>query len=164
MWPGRSSAASSSSQDAAKASFADLTGEQRFSKLLEQERVIQSAAMQPDEVPSCMTLFDRWAMCFALWPQFRNVYRYGTFNDCAPKLDDFKFCLTLRGQDATQRREAFVERKAHQMATRRMPGGDTSEEVWSMRTNPIVDPAFVDESFLPGSQRAQSQEQHATKG
>lgn len=36
----------------------------RFEKLLQQERIIQSAAMRPDEVPSCMNLFDAWASCF----------------------------------------------------------------------------------------------------
>lgn len=108
--------------------------------------------MSPNDVPSCMNLFDRWATCFALVPQFRNVYRYGTFNDCAGKLDDFKFCLTLKGLDDAQRREAFIERKARQMARRRLPGGDTSEAIWEIRDNPIIEPALVDKAFLPTSQ------------
>ncbi|PWN26237.1 hypothetical protein BDZ90DRAFT_233369 [Jaminaea rosea] len=123
-----------------------------YDKLVAQERVIQSAAMPQAETPSCLNLFDRWATCFALTPQFTHVYRYGVFNDCADKLDDFKFCLTLKGLDRAQRHEAFVERKARAMATRRMPGGDTSEEIWTLRQdnagNGVVDPTFVDPAFL----------------
>lgn len=85
----------------------------------------------------------------ALVPQFRAVYRYGSFDDCTRKLDDFKFCLTLKGIDQAQKREAYIERKARAMARRRMPGGNTSEEVWEMRTDPIIDPQCVDEAFLP---------------
>lgn len=84
----------------------------------------------------------------ALVPQLRNVYRFGTFNNCTAKLEDFKFCLTLRGIDTAHKRQAFIERRARQMARRRMPGGDTSEEVWRSRDDPIIDPAAVDKAFL----------------
>ncbi|CAO1616038.1 unnamed protein product [Parajaminaea phylloscopi] len=135
----------------------------QFQKLVEQERIIQSAAMRPEDVPSCMSLFDMWATCFALVPQFRNVYRYGTFNECTPKLEDFKFCLTLKGMDAAQKREAIIERKVRQMARRRMPGGDTSEEIWQIREDPLIHPACVDRAFLPNSQSAANNEQTSSR-
>lgn len=112
--------------------------------------------------PAIISLAHR-ATCFALTPQFTHVYRYGVFNDCADKLDDFKFCLTLKGLDQAQRHEAFVERKAKHMATRRMPGGDTSEEIWGLRggekVEGVVDAAFVDPSFLPAKRAEDAQQQ-----
>lgn len=150
-----------------------------FASLLQQERIIQSAALPAADMPSCMALFDTMTSCFgecrrerarndsprgsvadifpsplplpALVPQLRHVYRYGGMNECAQKVDDWKFCLSLKGRGDVEKRQAWIERKARAMARRRMPGGDTSEEVWSIREQPIIEPDFVDPAFLPGA-------------
>ncbi|CAO1632100.1 unnamed protein product [Sympodiomycopsis kandeliae] len=126
-----------------------------FQKLLRQERVIQSAALQKKEMPSCLTLFDAITSCYAMVPQFRHIYRYGHANDCSDKVDDWKFCLSLKGRDKEQKYQAFIERKARAMARRRMPGGNTSEEVWTIRDDPIIQPQYVDTAFVPAEQSSQ---------
>lgn len=36
----------------------------RWEATVQEEELIQAAAMPLDEVPSCMNLFDKWAACF----------------------------------------------------------------------------------------------------
>ena len=81
--------------------------------------------------------------CFAaLGPQARFIYRYGSFNDCKDKLEDFKFCLTMRGITAEERRDRWLQRKSEKTAAKRLTS--SSEDVWEMRREPLVDPAFVE--------------------
>lgn len=47
------------------ASFAmAVTPPREYEDIVREEEVIQAAAMPLAEVPTCMTLFDRWASCF----------------------------------------------------------------------------------------------------
>ena len=81
--------------------------------LRREELVLEAAANPRDEFPpSCLTLFDRWLTCYALGPQFRSIYRYGTIADCAPRREDFKYCLTLRSLEPEERRAKWLERRA----------------------------------------------------
>jgi hypothetical protein len=106
----------------------------KWEAVVKQEETIQGAAMSVDEVPTCMTLFDTWAKCFALGPQIKHVYRYGLPNDCKPKLEDFKYCLTLKGLSPEERREIWIRKRAEAMATKRLT--ISSEDVWTMRSVP----------------------------
>lgn len=99
--------------------------------------------MGTEEVPTCMTLFDTWAACFALGPQLKHVYRYGGANNCKPKLEDFKYCLTLKGLSAEERRETWIQRRAEAAASKRLTR--SSEDVWTLRREPLVDPACLTE-------------------
>lgn len=36
----------------------------RWEATVQEEELIQAAAMSLDDVPNCMNLFDRWAACF----------------------------------------------------------------------------------------------------
>lgn len=154
---------------------ADAVQEAHFQKLLQQERIIQSAQITEEEMPSCMTLFDRmmnchgecsvdftaasnnvhsltpsWRFsCAGITPQLRHVYRYGHFNECTERKDNWKHCISLKGRSKEEKRQLWIERRARIMAERRMPGGDTSEEIWSIREQPIIEPEFVDAAFLP---------------
>lgn len=44
-----------------------------YEKLVQQERIIQSAALPADEMPSCMNLFDKWATCFGTYKVVTNT-------------------------------------------------------------------------------------------
>ena len=99
--------------------------------LRREELVLEAAANPRDEFPpSCLTLFDRWLTCYALGPQFRSIYRYGTIADCAPRREDFKFCLTLRSLEPEERRAKWLERRAEAKAHKRK--GFRSSEALSL--------------------------------
>ncbi|WFD29547.1 hypothetical protein MSPP1_000556 [Malassezia sp. CBS 17886] len=119
-----------------------------FDTLVKEELAMHAAATPDAEIPSCLTLFDKWLSCYALGPQFQNVYRYGTVTDCAAKREDFKFCLTLRELDPDARRRAWLARKAERTAHQRQ-GYRSSEAVWEIRRDPLLDADFVDPSFPP---------------
>lgn len=55
---------------------ADAVQEARFQKLLQQERIIQSANVTEKEMPSCMTLFDEMMRCHGEHPHFSQLYQY----------------------------------------------------------------------------------------
>lgn len=104
----------------------------RYSQLVAEDVAYHKAATPLSEMPSCTNLFDKWAQCFALGPQLKAVYRYGGFQDCRHKLDDFKFCLTMRGMSVEEKYEAWIQRKAQQTAEKRL-GRQSAENVWESR-------------------------------
>ncbi len=115
-----------------------------FDQLVREEYQIQAASLPLKEMPSCMNLFDKWVSCFALGPQARAVYRYGSMQDCRDKLDDFKFCLTIKGAAfPEQRRQIWLQRKAEKVAAKRLQS--SSEDVWEMRRDPVVHEYFREE-------------------
>ena len=114
----------------------------------QQELALEAAQTPLEEVPSCLTLFDKWLTCYALGPQFRHVYRYGTVGDCSPRREDFKFCLTTRELEPAQRRDAWLTRRAEIKAHARQ-GLRSSETIWTMRQAPLLDPTWVDPSYPP---------------
>lgn len=119
-----------------------------FDELVKEELALHAAAMSTEELPSCLTLFDKWMSCYALGVQFRNAYRHGTIADCADRREDFKFCLTLRQHDPHVRRHEWLLRRAEASAHRRQ-GFESSEAVWDIRRTPLLDPAFADPSYPP---------------
>lgn len=134
-----SSSSSSSSPSKGAASVIDHG---KWESVVKEEEVIQGAAMTLDEIPTCMSLFDTWASCFALGPQFKHVYRYGHPNNCKPKLEDFKYCLTLKGLSPEERRNTWIQRRAEAAATKRL--SQSSEDVWTLRRTPLVDPDYLE--------------------
>ncbi|WFC97915.1 hypothetical protein MYAM1_000635 [Malassezia yamatoensis] len=117
-----------------------------FDHLVKEELALQAASIPAAEVPSCLTLFDKWLSCYALGVQFKNAYRYGEIADCAPRKEDFKFCLSLRAMDPEARRHEYLLRRAEEMAHRRK-GFHMSEAVWEMRRDPLLDPDFADPAY-----------------
>ncbi len=87
-------------------------------------------------LPSCTNMFDKWAQCFALGPQLRAIYRYGGLQDCKSKLDDFKYCLTMKGMTQEERYEAWIRRRKRRRRRRRGWGKGSSENVWELRRDP----------------------------
>lgn len=116
--------------------------------LRREELALEAAAIPPGDVPSCLQLFDKWLSCYALGSQFRHAYRYGTVADCHRYSDDFKFCLTMRELDPGAKRDAYLRRRADERAHARR-GLRSSEAVWEMRRDPLLDPALVDPEYAP---------------
>lgn len=69
----------------------------------------------------------------ALLPQARSVYRFGALSDCSDKLDDFKFCLSMKALSPEERRDVWIRRRAEKSAAQRSQLEKSSEGVWEMR-------------------------------
>ncbi|GAA5874364.1 hypothetical protein JCM3774_005017 [Rhodotorula dairenensis] len=110
-----------------------------LASLIEEELPIQrhSVAMQGG-MPSCLTLFDQFFLCYSLGSQIKSVYRHGTPRDCMPKFEDFKFCMSIKGVSNERRDELWVRRRAEWWARRRL--GKSSEDVWNARRDVYTDP------------------------
>ena len=64
--------------------------------------------------------------------QARSLYRYGEMATCSPKLEDFKFCMSLKGMHPEEKRDVWIRRRAEWWARRR--AHKSSEDVWDVRT------------------------------
>lgn len=71
-------------------------------------------------------------MCNALGPHIRNIYRYGSLKDCSWRWEDFKYCMSLKGEDEDAKKRLWTRRRAEWWAARR--AGGSSEDVWDVRT------------------------------
>lgn len=134
--------------DAPAAAGAEPVSRRDMPTLVKQELATEAALTPLKEVPTCLTLFDKWLSCYALGPQIRHAYRHGTAADCATRREDFKFCLTLRQLDPEARRAEWLQRRAEIKAEARH-GFHSSENVWSLRDTPLLDPALVDPAYPP---------------
>ncbi|GAA5823775.1 hypothetical protein JCM11251_003288 [Rhodosporidiobolus azoricus] len=110
-----------------------------FDSVVEEELPIQrhSVAMEGG-MPSCLTLFDNFLLCYSLASQVKSVYRHGAPRDCTPKFEDFKFCMSVKGLSEEKKEEVWVRRRAEWWAERRL--GKSSEDVWDARTNVYTNP------------------------
>jgi hypothetical protein len=59
--------------------------------------------------------------------QFKTLYRYGQMSVCGNKLDDFKFCMSLKSMHPEEKRDAWIRRRAEWWANRRLT--KSSEDV-----------------------------------
>lgn len=50
---------------------------------------------------------------------------------CGRKMEDFKFCMSLKSMHPEDKRDAWIRRRAEWWAERRL--GKSSEEVWDVR-------------------------------
>ncbi|KAI3475961.1 hypothetical protein L1887_62519 [Cichorium endivia] len=105
----------------------------KYEELIAEDVAYHKASTPLEDMPSCTTMFDKWAQCFALGPQIKAVYRYGGLQDCRDKLDDFKFCLTMKGMSPEEKYETWIRRKAEKTASQRL-GRESSENVWQIRS------------------------------
>ncbi|PAV20292.1 hypothetical protein PNOK_0291900 [Pyrrhoderma noxium] len=116
-----------------------------FKTAVEQEiRRLEAIHPTPNDIPGCMSILDDFLSCNALGFQLKSVYRYGRQSECGRKLEDFKFCLSLKSLDEDARREAWIRRRAEWWAARRT--GKSCEDVWTVRTSPP--PNFPPEGLL----------------
>lgn len=80
----------------------------------------------------CSILLNSRYLWIVIGKQLTSLYRYGHMSVCGPKLDEFKFCMTLKGLHPEERREAWIRRRAEWWARRRLE--KSSEDVWDIRT------------------------------
>ncbi|GAA6000736.1 EMI1 family protein [Rhodotorula paludigena] len=107
--------------------------------VVEEELPIQRHAVAMEGgMPSCLTLFDNFLLCYSLASQIKSVYRHGTPRDCMPKFEDFKFCMSVKGLSEERKEEVWVRRRAEWWARRRL--GKSSEDVWDARQDVYSDP------------------------
>lgn len=109
-----------------------MAGGSKYEELIAEDVAYHKASTPLEDMPSCTNMFDKWAQCFALGPQIKAVYRYGGLQDCRDKLDDFKFCLTMKGMSPEEKYETWIRRKAEKTASQRL-GRESSENVWQIR-------------------------------
>ncbi|TFK97270.1 hypothetical protein BDV98DRAFT_514245 [Pterulicium gracile] len=101
----------------------------------DEERRLKVLHPTPEDLPGCMSVFDTYLSCNVLNSQVKSLYRYGEMASCAHKLDDFKFCMSLKSLAPERRRELWIQRQAEWWAHRRL--GKSSEDVWEVRTEPL---------------------------
>lgn len=117
--------------------------------LKQEEAYLRLLYPTPDDIPGCMSLFDTFLSCNGelqvinlyclpllnlagvIRSQIKSLYRYGERPDCSQKLEDFKFCLTLKSLHPEERRDAWIRRRAEWWVNRRM--SRSSEDVWDIR-------------------------------
>jgi len=108
-----------------------------FDGLVEEEvRRLQVIHPTPDDIPGCMRLLDDFLSCHALGSQLKSLYRFGGQSVCGGKMEDFKFCMSLKAMDPEDKRQTWIRRRAEWWAGRRL--GKTSEDVWDVRRTPLV--------------------------
>ncbi|OSD05926.1 hypothetical protein PYCCODRAFT_1464625 [Trametes coccinea BRFM310] len=97
----------------------------------QEEEYLRKVHPTPEDIPGCMKLFDDFLLCNGN-SQARSLYRYGEMATCQPKLEDFKFCMSVKGMHPEEKRDVWIRRRAEWWARRRMQ--KSSEDVWDVRT------------------------------
>ena len=63
-------------------------------------------------------------------------------SECHDKMEDFKFCMSLKSMEPDAKRDAWIRRRAEWWANRRL--GKSSENVWDVRR-------YASDYYLPTS-------------
>ncbi|TFK93565.1 hypothetical protein K466DRAFT_478437 [Polyporus arcularius HHB13444] len=113
----------------------------------QEEDYLRKVHPTSEEIPGCMKLFDDFLLCNVISSQLKSLYRYGEMATCTPKLEEFKFCMSLKGMHPEEKRDVWIRRRAEWWARRRTH--KSSEDVWDVRTEPLqnfpprkIDPAI----------------------
>ncbi|KAJ8472771.1 hypothetical protein ONZ45_g16533 [Pleurotus djamor] len=101
----------------------------------QEEDYLRKVYPTAEDIPGCMNLFDVYLSCNAIRTQVKSLYRFGHMSTCGEKLEDFKFCLTMKMMHPEEKRDAWIKRRAEWWAKRRMT--KSSEDVWEIRTEPL---------------------------
>jgi len=110
----------------------------KFNAVIFQEEVrLRQLHPTPDDIPTCMSVFDTFLSCNILGNQLKSIYRFGEMAHCSTKWSEFKFCMSIKGLHPEQRRDAWIRHRAQWWARRRL--GSSSENVWEKRTEPLRD-------------------------
>ncbi|KAF8492345.1 hypothetical protein F5888DRAFT_1619059 [Russula emetica] len=116
----------------------ELKDSDRFKAVASQEEArLGQLHPTPEDIPTCMSVFDDFLSCNILGTQLKSIYRFGEMAHCSAKWNEFKFCMSIKGLHPEQRRDAWIRRRAEWWARRRL--GLSSENVWEMRTEPLRD-------------------------
>lgn len=96
---------------------------------------ISPEALYPTEM-SCRQAFDSAFYCQSPGGQFINVYRYGGLRDCGESWAAFWFCMRTKGYPDVERQRRI--REFYRQRDRKYRIGPSSEDVWDMRTKPVL--------------------------
>jgi hypothetical protein len=97
---------------------------------------ISPDSLYPTEI-SCRSAFDYAFFCQSFGGQFVNVYRYGSFRKCSNHWEDFWICMRTRNWEETDRKKAIKDH--YRKKAVKYKQGPSSEDVWSVRTEPVKD-------------------------
>ncbi|KAK6340989.1 hypothetical protein TWF696_009301 [Orbilia brochopaga] len=86
---------------------------------------------------SCREAFDELYFCYSLGGQFKNLYRYGAYRECADKSADFWFCMRTKMYGPVAKKEMIVKYHKEKEA-QKYKRGPSSEDVWRVRTEPLT--------------------------
>jgi len=99
-----------------------------------------SDSISPDSLfptsMSCRQAFDSAFYCQSLGGQFNNIYRYGGMRDCSANWWQFWFCMRTKSQPEEKRRRMIQEHYRQRAVKYKV--GPSSEDVWEVRTEPVV--------------------------
>ncbi|KZT01983.1 uncharacterized protein LAESUDRAFT_686017 [Laetiporus sulphureus 93-53] len=101
----------------------------------QEEDYLRALHPTADDIPGCMKLFDDYLLCHNMKAQLKSLYRFGHMSVCAAKMDEFKFCMSLKSSHPEDKRDAWIRRRAEWWAHRRL--AKSSEDVWDIRTEPL---------------------------
>ncbi|ETW80347.1 hypothetical protein HETIRDRAFT_115725 [Heterobasidion irregulare TC 32-1] len=109
---------------------------QAFRAVVQQEEArLQKEFPTPEDIPTCMTLFDEFLRCNVVGSQFKSLYRYGEMAKCTPKMDEFKYCMSIKSLHPEEKRAEWIRHRAEYWARKRLTM--SSENVWEVRTEPL---------------------------
>ena len=97
---------------------------------------ISPDSLYPTEI-SCRSAFDYAFFCQSFGGQFVNVYRYGGFRKCSNHWEDFWLCMRTRNWDENDRKRVIKDH--YRKKAVKYKQGPSSEDVWSVRTEPVRD-------------------------
>ena len=85
----------------------------------------------PWRVPSYRTFLLSHMSRAVVGSQVKSLYRHGRMSECHDKMEDFKFCMSLKSMEPEAKRDVWIRRRAEWWANRRL--GKSSENVWDVR-------------------------------
>lgn len=95
---------------------------------------------------SCSEAFDQLVACYSIGGQMRHIYRYGNISYCDGRWAKLRFCLRLKGiWDDEERAKRVSKYYMEKLAEKKKQTG-SSEDVWSVRTVPVLNP-FRDDLY-----------------
>ncbi|KAH8704252.1 hypothetical protein BGW36DRAFT_370964 [Talaromyces proteolyticus] len=86
---------------------------------------------------SCRSAFDYAFFCQSFGGQWVNVYRYGELRSCSEHWENFWLCMKTRSYPDNVRKE--IIRNHNRKKAVKYKTGPSSEDVWDLRTEPLVD-------------------------
>ncbi|EGN99841.1 hypothetical protein SERLA73DRAFT_180081 [Serpula lacrymans var. lacrymans S7.3] len=101
----------------------------------QEEAYLRQVHPTPEDIPGCMTLFDDFLLCNVLGAQVKSLYRFGRMSECKHKMEDFKFCMSLKSMHPEDKRDAWIRRRAEWWAHKRL--AKSSENIWDVRKEPL---------------------------
>jgi hypothetical protein len=113
---------------------------------------IHPHALYPTSM-SCRQAFDQAFYCQSLGGKFHDLYRYGHVKDCSEQWGAFWFCMRTKNLDEETRAREIREYYRKRDERHRKAVGGSSEDVWEIRTRPVMeafgrDPDAVEEAVI----------------